>query len=287
MKKKIHWSQFAVLAAIATLAVGCAEFSHRQTRHRANSLYQFLYPVGTERVDKPAIPTLNLPLRVGVAFVPTNEKDKRVEDMEFTETHKAELLKKVSAEFKSYPFVKNIEIIPSAYLTPHGGFANLDQLKTMYNLDVIALLSYDQAQFTDQGLLSLTYWTVVGAYVVPGDKNDTRTMLDGAVYDIASRKLLFRAPGISTVQTRSTWMNQSQELREMSQEGFEKAATNMVAELKVQLADFQDRVKKSPTEFKVVRREGYTGEGAFSVFDVGLLGCAAMALVLARTKDHA
>ena len=286
-KKKVGWSKVAAAAAIALLAVGCAEFSHRQQRHRVNSLYKFLYPSGTEHVDKPTIPTLSLPLRVGVAFVPSDDENgRRAEDLEFTETHKAELLKKVSAEFKSYPFVKTIEIIPSAYLTPRGGFENLDQLKTMYNLDVMALLSYDQAQFTDQGLLSLTYWTIVGAYVIPGDKNDTRTMLDGAVYDIPSRKLLFRAPGISTVQTRSTFMNQSEELREMSQEGFERAATNMVAELKVQLADFRERVEKSPTEFKVVRKEGYKGDGAINGTEMALIVCAGVSLALAQRKPR-
>ncbi len=48
----------------------------------------------------------------------------------------------------------------------------------MYDIDVIALVSYDQVQFTDGSFLSLTYWTIVGAYVVAGEKNDTSTMLD-------------------------------------------------------------------------------------------------------------
>ena len=43
----------------------------------------------------------------------------------------------------------------------------------MFGIDVIVLLSYDQVQFRDEGLLSLTYWTVVGAYTIPGEKNDT------------------------------------------------------------------------------------------------------------------
>ena len=285
--RKISWSRILAAVAILAFAAGCAEFSHRRTRHRANSLYEFLYPSGDEHIDKPTIPTLSLPLRVGVAFVPSdNGYGKHAEEMEFTETHKAELLKEVTGHFKSYPFIKTIEIIPTAYLTPRGSFENLDQLKTMYNLDVMALLSYDQAQFTDQGVLSLTYWTIVGAYVIPADKNDTRTMIDAAVYDIPSRKLLFRAPGISTVQTRSTFMNQSEELRETSQKGFEKAATNMVAELKVQLAEFQDRVKNSPTEYKVVRKEGYTGAGAIDGMELALISCAGLAMAMAQRNTR-
>lgn len=286
--KKVSWSKIAATATIALLAVGCAEFSHQRTRHRANNLYKFLYPNGAEHVDKPTIPTLSLPLRVGVAFVPTeDDRGRRSEDIDFAEAHKAELLKKVSDEFKSYPFVKNIEIIPSAYLTPGGGFENIDQLRTMYDLDVMALLSYDQAQFTDQGMLSLTYWTIVGAYVIPADKNDTRTMIDAAVYDIPSRKLLFRAPGISTVQTRSTFMNQSEALRDTSEQGFANAGTNMVAELKVQLADFQDRVKKSPTEYKVVHKPGYSAGGSVNGMELSVIICAALLLVAAERKRGA
>jgi rhombotail lipoprotein len=282
---KMNWKRIAALTAIVLVAAGCTQFANMRTRHRANSLYKFLYPAGSEHVDTPSIPTLNLPLRVGVAFVPTENRDGlHQEDVEFSEAHKAALMKKVSEQFKSYPFVKNIEIIPTAYLTPGGGFANLDQLRTMYNLDVMALLSYDQAQFTDEGLLSLTYWTIVGAYVIPGEKNDTRTMLDAAVYDIASRKLLFRAPGISAIKNSSTFVNQSRELRNSSEEGFEQASTNLVAELKEQLGQFQERVKNSPAEYKVAHRPGYTGEGAFNVFDVGLMACAGMGLLLAQRE---
>jgi len=150
----------------------------------------------------------------------------------------------------------------------------------------MALLSYDQAQFTDEGMLSLTYWTIVGAYVVPGEHNDTRTMIDAAVYDIPSRKLLFRAPGLSTVNASATFMNSSEELRKNSEEGFEKAATNLVVELKAQLADFQDRVKSSPTEYKIVRKPGYTGGGALSALELALVGCAGISFVFAQRKQQ-
>jgi rhombotail lipoprotein len=284
--RKYVWTRVALLAAIASLGFGCAEFNHARVRHRANSLYTFLYPNGRERTDTPGIPTLSLPLRVGVAFVPTETNGRRDEDVEFAETHKAALLKKVSDQFKSYPFVRNIEIIPSAYLTPRGGFSNIEQLKSMYDIDVMALLSYDQAQFTDEGMLSLTYWTIVGAYVVPGEHNDTRTMIDAAVYDIPSRKLLFRAPGLSTVKASATFMDRSEELRKNSEQGFEEAATNLVVELKAQLADFQERVKSSPLEYKVVRKPGYTGGGALSSLELSLIGCAGICFAFAQKKDR-
>jgi rhombotail lipoprotein len=188
-----------------------------------------------------------------------------------------DLMKQISGQFKQYPFVKSIDLIPTAYLTTRGGFANLDQIRTMYGIDVMALLSYDQVQFTDQGMLSLTYWTIVGAYVVPGEKNDTKTMLDAAVYDIASRKLLFRAPGIGNVKGSATPVNLSEELREDSKKGFEQAATNLVASLKVQLEEFKERVTNAPAEYKIEYKPGYTGAGAFggmeTFFVVGLGAC--------------
>jgi rhombotail lipoprotein len=130
-----------------------------------------------------------------------------------TEAEKTNLLDKVADNFRKYDFVSEIEVIPSAYLTEGGSFQNLDQIKTMYGTDVIALVSYDQVQFTDEGLLSLTYWTLLAAYVISGEKNDTSTMLDTAVYDIESRKMLFRAPGTSSIKGRSTPINLSEELR--------------------------------------------------------------------------
>jgi rhombotail lipoprotein len=142
----------------------------------------------------------------------------------------------------------------------------------MYDVDAMVLLSYDQVQFTDQGLLSLTYWTIVGAYVIQGEKNDTQTMLDGAVYDIASRKLLFRAPGLSTVKGSATRVNLSEQLRRDSERGFQESATNLVAALKVQLDDFRERVKNAPDQYKVVNKPGYTGGAGLGGVEMILAG---------------
>ncbi|MDW7645076.1 MAG: rhombotarget lipoprotein [Desulfuromonadales bacterium] len=145
----------------------------------------------------------------------------------------------------------------------------------MYGIDVIALLSYDQVQHTDEGLLSLSYWTLVGAYLVKGEKNDTSTMLDAAVYDIPSRKMLFRAPGLSHVEGTATPVNLSEQLRTDSLLGFERASEDLIVNLRQQLELFQEKVRSSPEEVKIVHRPGYTGGGAT---DEVLLG---LALILA------
>ncbi|MFQ5487965.1 MAG: rhombotarget lipoprotein, partial [Gammaproteobacteria bacterium] len=160
----------------------------------------------------------------------------------------------------------------SAYLTPAGVFSNLDQIRNMYGIDVIALVSYDQVQFTDEGMLSLTYWTLVGAYVVSGEKNDTSTMLDTAVYDIPSRKMLFRAPGTSQVKGRATPVNLSGELRADSLKGFQEATAAMIVNLDRQLASFREKIKSNPEQVKIVHRSGYSGGGgAVGIFELLIL----------------
>src|ERR1039458_4908734 len=215
--KRTVWLKLGCVAAVAALVVSCSTWG-KSERRRANSLYNYLYSSEAGHRDVETIPVLSLPLRVGIAFVPPDRPKgggnyNPPEETVFSESQKMDLMKKISGQFKSYPFIKSVELVPTAYLVPRGGLDNLDQVRTMYGVDVMVLLSYDQVQFTDQGLLSLSYWTIVGAYVIQGEKNDTQTMLDGAVYDIASRKLLFRAPGLSTVKGSATPVNLSEQLR--------------------------------------------------------------------------
>lgn len=280
--------KIGLAAAVAVVLAGCETFGVAR-HHRANSLYAYLYSDQAGHVDAPAIPKLSLPLRVGIAFVPAGGGGRGgnyfPQDEVFSENDKARLMQRISEQFKPFPFVKSIEIIPTAYLTPGGGFANLDQLRTIYGIDVIALLSYDQVQFTDEGILSLTYWTIVGAYVVPGEKNETKTMLDAAVYDINSRTLLFRAPGLSSVKSSATPVNLSQELRENSGLGFEDAATNLVAGLKIQLEEFKERVKQSPTEYQIEYKPGYKAAGAFDLTGVVCVGGLGATFLWMRRKQ--
>jgi rhombotail lipoprotein len=281
-----------VAVAVLVLIAGCAVFTPNEHRE-ASSVMAYLYPKRAEtHVDVPTVPVLSLPLRVGVAFVPDHANHPNGnfvswENERFTEKQKMALMKQVSDSFKKYSYVQSIQLIPSAYLTPQGGFENLDQLRQMFGVDVIALLAYDQAQFTDEGWASITYWTVVGAYVIQGERNDTKTMMDAVVYDIASRKLLFRAPGVSQIKASATPINLKEGLRDDSESGFEQASTNLVANLQEELAQFKDRVKSSPEEFKIVAKPGYTGAGAIDGLDLALLstmGAGFLALRKAKSK---
>lgn len=245
---------------------GCAS---QQTGSKS-SVVEYLYPKEDAPVIQPSIPVLKLPIKLGIAFVPeqaslgggTNFWTGRSLGADgLTETKKMEILERIAGHFKTQKFIGEIQTIPSVYLTPRGSFANLDQIKTMYGVDVIALVSYDQVQFTDEGVLSLSYWTIVGAYLISGQKNDTNTLIDTVVYDIESRKMLFRAPGTSIVKGRSTPVNLTEELRDDSVKGFELSTNDMIKNLDLQLAAFREKAKQRPEEIKVVRSAGFSGGG--------------------------
>lgn len=247
---------------LVILIAGCATGSTKHTTSAVN----FLYPDKKVPVVTQGIPVLNLPLSVGIAFVPGEGggnygngllQSSGLQDSEnfrFTEKKKKELMQEVADHFKQYSFIKEIKIVSSSYLKPGGSFTNLDRVRSVYGVDVIALMSFDQTQFTDEGFASLAYWTLIGVLVVPGEKNDTHTMVDTVVYDIQSRKLLFRAPGLSNIKGSSTPGYLRKNLRADSEKGFEIAAKDMIINLDAQLALFREKVKENPEEFKVVEK---------------------------------
>ncbi|MEW6600488.1 MAG: rhombotarget lipoprotein [Nitrospirota bacterium] len=255
MKNRRLITMFAVSLILSFVLTGC--LTPDPTRHYS-SVVQYLYPDQPAAPQEPGVPLLSLPLNVGIAFVP--EPKNQVPYL--TEKEKLELMKELGGYFKKYDFVKRIEYIPSQYMVQDGGFTNMDQVALMFGVDVIALISYDQVQFTDRGVASITYWTLIGVYVVPGEKNTTHTMLDAAVYDVRSRKMLFRAPGVSHIKGVATPVNITEQLRIDMKLSFDEARVNLAANLDEQLDLFKDRVKQSPEEYKVVRKPGYTGAGS-------------------------
>ena len=259
-----------------------------------SSVMEYLYPNSSDTYETPSIPSLKLPLRVGVAFVPPSRPNSSIHNFWtghsysglISEAKKSEILEEVADNFRDLDFVGSIEVVPTGYLTSGGGFSNLSQIKAMYGIDVIALVSYDQVQFTDEGILSLSYWTIVGAYVISGEKNDTNTLMDTVVYDISSKKLLFRAPGTSQVSGKSTPINLSEELRADSMQGFDQAALNMASNLKIQLAAFKRRIKDNPNQVEITHREGYGGGGGIQWPFLLLLSGLAIVRVAKRWSNY-
>jgi rhombotail lipoprotein len=235
---------------------GCASMfgNHTGTR-QAGSIVDYLYPDAKEPPKlEPAVTRLRLPVRVGIAFVPGPGRGAAPQ-----EAAQLQLLERVKASFSQYDYIGSIDVIPAAYLRPRGGFDNLDQVARMFNVDVIALVSYDQIRFNDTNRLAVLYWTVVGAYLIKGDQYDVQTMVDAAVFDVRSRKLLFRAPGTSQVKGSATLAGYGKEVRGAQSDGYVQAVDQMIPQLQTQLASFRERAKSDPG-IQVERGAGNRGE---------------------------
>lgn len=224
----------------------------------SSSLVDYLYPGGEEPPPyEESVPQLNLPLRVGLAFVPGTTR--QTEGL--SEAHKLILLNRVKDAFEQREFIRNISIIPDTYLRSSRGFKTIDQIARIYGLDTIALVSYDQMVHTEDTKASILYWTIVGAYFIKGSRNDVQTFVDTSVFDVKTHKLLFRAPGVDERKGTSTLINTIEESRRQRAESFDKAMENMTANLDNELNVFIERVKQEKVA-TVVHRPGYSGGGA-------------------------
>lgn len=227
------------VAALSALLLTAGCVGTAPPTHRTNSALDFLYPQGMSSGAPAAQVALHLPLRVGLAFAPNREGGADP----ITEAQKQTLLTRVADAFRKHQGLGNLQVVPSVYLNPAGSFENLDKLSAALGLDVVVLLSYDQAQFTESTRASWTYLTIVGPLLIQGEKNDTRTLVDAVVYDIKSRALLFRAAGESTVKGSSSPLNESRKRRVFAGEGFEKATDDLIANLTTSLAGFEEQAK--------------------------------------------
>jgi rhombotail lipoprotein len=228
-----------------------------QTTARRSSLMDYLYPKQQSApTPNPAGARLKLPLRLGIAFVPGGSSSWRVQGL-MAPGQEKQLLDVVKQSFRDRPWVADIKLVPSTYLRTGGGFENMDQIARMYGVDVMALVSVDQIQYTDPKWYSFTYLSIVGAYVLPGDANDTRTLIDAAVYDVASHTFLLRAPGQSQIKGSSTWANREVQLREHSQRGLQVAMVDLAKNLDAEVAAFKAEVASGERkDVDVVDRQG-------------------------------
>jgi len=270
------WLRGLVVAASGLLLAGCATLFRPQQEHRAASAVDYLYPNASEAPQlQPGTTTLRPPVRVGIAFVPGGQWESGA-----SEQSKRLLLERVKAAFGQYAYIGSIEVIPSNYLHARGGFDNLDQVARLFNVEIVALLSYDQVQFNDTRAAAVLYWTIVGAYVIRGDKYDVQTLVDASVFDVASRKLLFRAPGSSRVKGSGTLASFSERARHAQDAGYAKAVDDLIPQLKTAMDDFRER-SKHDAQVKVENKAGYSGGGDLGGF--GLLIAGAL-IVLAHAQ---
>ena len=249
-------------------ATACATSQSRQLKSNA---LEYLYPTGKVAAVSAEDVILTIPVRVGIAFAPSST---RYNDP-FTELQKQDLLARIAEAFRDKEFIASLEPLPSTYVTPGGSFEEIDRLAAAFGLDLVALVSYDQQQFSENTNASWTYLTVVGAFVIQGEANETRTVMDTVVYDIPSRALLFRSAGDSAVKARSTPVTVDRSLRQDSEQSFEFATDDLIANLETSLQAFQEQVKtgtvrgKGTPEVEIVHAsDGSGGAVALGVVDL-------------------
>ena len=277
-------SRRILIAALlgVVLLLGC---SFARQVHRRSNLMSYLYPKATEAPLPSAQGVrLRLPLRVGVAFVPSEAAYGPYGGgaAVLPGTVEKSLLNVVRNAFKSRDWVKEVVVIPSTYLTPGGGFTNLDQVSQMFGVDVIALVSVDQFQSSDPYPISFLYLSIVGAYVLPLDHNDTRTLIDAAVFYVPGRRFLLRAPGQSRITGHSTAVDVNESMRERSVKGLSMAMTDLSANLSKEVDTFkQDIISGERNDVDVINKQGTSIRTSGSV---GLLSALSLLLVAAMRR---
>jgi rhombotail lipoprotein len=281
------------LVVLTLMLVGCA--SQTEVRRRSD-LMSYLYPnVRVAPTPRPGQARLQLPLRLGIAFIPSGDgfpqtftpgsANSRIDrGPVVSRQDEAKLLDVVRKTFAGKDWVREIVIIPSTYLTPRGGFDNLDQVSLMYGVDVIALASVDQIQYTNQS--TLAYLSIVGPILLPLEKNQTRTLIDVAVFHVPSRTFLLRAPGTSEVRSRSTTIDSAEDLRGRASEGLVKATADLSKNLDQEVAGFKASLMAGERkEIQVINQKGVSiaSSGSFSLLEaIGALVLSIVFVVGAR-----
>lgn len=240
------------------LVSGCSSYFSLTGDTRSgvsSSLVDYLYPKGEVPPDvQDTIPYLELPLRVGIAFVPAHGGG-----LAISEATKMQLLENVKIEFGDRDYIEYIDVIPDTYLRSSTGIHGMQQVARIYGADVMALVSYDQVAVSDDNPSSFLYWTIVGAYTIKATSNEVQTFVDTAVFDVNTARLLFRAPGLDKMSDRSTLIESGEVVRKARNASFAAAMEAMTQNLAMELDRFRDRVKEDPNVADVKWKPGSGG----------------------------
>jgi rhombotail lipoprotein len=273
----------ATLLALGTLALaGCVNMAFLPygvgLADNSSSLVDFLYPDGRVPAPSDERAQLRIPLRVGLAFLPSANAQQAGLD----EAHQAQLLERIKQRFASRRFVADIVEVPDYYLAGHRGFAGLNGVQRLYGVDVVALVSFDQETHLDQNDWSLAYLTIVGAYVVKGSRHDVSTLVDLAVVDPHSGQLIIRAGGTDLRHGDTTWIDAARKTREANITGFSAATDQMIEHFDAALTKFEADVRSGTAPIRVVSKNapGNAGVGGGGALGAGFI--ALLILAVAR-----
>ncbi|QOX78243.1 rhombotarget lipoprotein [Trichlorobacter lovleyi] len=225
-----------ILVACFVFCSGCASYnSGLRTVQKQSNLASFLFSCNQPQTPAQKAP-LQLPARVGVAFVPGDPASSNL-----PETTKKEVIETVRAQLaKHTKYVAGAQAIPSIYLTPRGGVQNLEQVAQQFGVDVIVILGANQFQKHERNsLAALLDVTIIGQYLIPGNTVDTATVLEAAVYHVPSRALIFRTDGANKKRSRSTRYGSSQTAQNDAADSILDASKKLVVSIGEALVGFE------------------------------------------------
>jgi rhombotail lipoprotein len=267
------------MAAMPFLVTSCSlpqPFGLRQHSQQQAStpLVDYLYGNDTPPRDT-AGAELELPLVVGLAFLPT------ARGAGPTALEREHVLQSIRERFRALPYVRDIVIIPDYYVgrgSGHG-FTELQQVASLQQLDVVALVSYDQLAQTTDNRRSLAYLTIAGAFLVRGNEQATHTLLDLAIVEPRARALLLRAGGTSSLHESSTAIELAKRRHRQQSDGFAAAAQALNDNFARELAEFERHVREGRAPLTV---SDATRGGSGSLDAIQLLFLAVFVLAAAR-----
>ncbi len=242
-----------VLSACTTLPV---DSSGNHKARSSSSLVGYLYPNGeTPPGLATNIPKLTVPVKIGIAFVPEQNSSGVI-----SAKVKDQLLRKVRSAFKHHTVVQEIRLLPVNALRSGGGFRELRQVAQRYNVDLIALVSHNQVRAVRHNALSVSYLTIIGAIILPGNSHQVSTLINTAVFDINSGKLLFHAAGKDRVRRQTSAFALAEKNTMISRHSIAKATGDMIGSLNTELSKFRTRIRRGSHEADIKYRRHYRGK---------------------------
>ncbi len=269
----------ALCLVLLSLMWSCTESRSRSTR---TSVMDYLYPADGDAPQPDAAGArLQLPLRIGIAFVPPASRKNREWGSELGGLEQDRLLGVVEHAFAGREWVERIDVIPTLYLSPGGGFDELEQIGRLYDIDVIALVSVDQIQHDEPSFASVLYLTVVGSFVIPAQHVGTATLIDAAVFDVRTRRFLLRAPGRDLAARRATQIGADRAQRLAGEQSLTAAMADLTTNLQPAIDGLAEKVRSGARDdVDIVARDGrsFRAGGALGLGEAGAFALIALGL---------
>lgn len=222
------------------ILAGCAALNQRSKFSSSVPLSSFIKPVSDSRqIDKKT--PLTFPVSVSILFIPGGTINKGVYtsygSVPYTTLYKAsqELKKQLLANPK---YISSVSIIQG---DETSSMISLNDIRSSYATDVVIILSYKQDQSNSQtGAAGLADVTIVGAFVVPGVKINTTTLVDAKIIHIPNNAIIFRTSATNEHSTHSTSYTVESTATEESINGILAATTEIGNSLNKTLTKFDN-----------------------------------------------